>query len=122
MNLKSATVRLLSLVALIAATTSTARAYDIDVHFYQTYSMARYAGLKHEAAALIAASAQWADETQVIASPFIDPKMRRLFHFPCDTQGRSIEGNTMGNKTDNDDDIGKAKATHVQWCEVTPDN
>src|SRR3954468_9852271 len=117
MNFKSATFRILFLVGLIAALSSVARAYDIDVHFYQTYSMARYAGLKHEAAALIATAAQWPDETMVVASPFYEFKSRRLFHFPCFSKGIALEGNRMGEKVDKDDPVSKAKAEHVDWCE-----
>jgi hypothetical protein len=118
MRFRALTVRLLLLLAIPLS----ASAYDIDVHFYQTYSMARYAGLRHEAAALIAASAQWPDETVVVASPFWEFKSRRLFHFPCFTKAIALEDNRMGEKTDKDDPLAKAKAEHVDWCETEHDH
>jgi hypothetical protein len=66
----------------------TARAYDLDTHFYGTYSMARFAGIKHEVALKIATGAQWMDEsyisdpTSMILMPTVGVKKRRLLHFP----------------------------------------
>lgn len=63
-----------------------AQAYDEDTHFYMTYAMARYAGIKHEAAAEMALNAQWMDESEH-SSPLsitaLDQYVvRYLFHFP----------------------------------------
>ena len=41
------------------------QAYDEDVHFYQTYSMARFAGIKHEVAVKMALTTQWMDAGSV---------------------------------------------------------
>jgi hypothetical protein len=79
------------LVALIVASfTQSASAYETDTHLYLTYAMARYAGINHETASVIASAAQWPDETELLGSPMlaellIGTKMRRLFHFPCPT-------------------------------------
>lgn len=65
-----------------------AKAYDEDTHFYGTYAMARYAGIRHEVAVKIALSAQWMDEsyisdpTSMIILPVTGVKKRRLLHFP----------------------------------------
>lgn len=65
-----------------------AQAYDEDTHFYGTYAMARYAGIKHEIAVKIAMSAQWMDEsyisdpTSMILLIGTGIKKRRLLHFP----------------------------------------
>ncbi len=64
------------------------QAYDEDVHFYQTYSMARFAGIKHEVAVKMALTTQWMDESYIsdpmsmIFLPLTGIKKRRLLHFP----------------------------------------
>ena len=74
------------LFGLAVSAPSLVQAYDVDTHFYATYSMARYAGLTHDVAAYIASATQWMDESWV-SSPFwppvggLDVKIRRLFHF-----------------------------------------
>src|ERR1043166_9283981 len=72
-----------------------AGAYEYDVHFYHTYAMARYAGLKHEVAAAIGLSAQRPDETTFLASAFYEFKIGRIFHFPCSRGGVSVQGNRI---------------------------
>lgn len=63
-------------------------AYDLDTHFYGTYSLARFAGIKHEVASKIATGAQWMDESYIsdpmsmILLPEVGIKKRRLLHFP----------------------------------------
>lgn len=80
-------VALLFLTSLVF-TARPANAYDEDTHFYGTYAMARYAGIKHEPAMKIALSAQWMDEsyisdpTSMIFLPITGVKKRRLLHFP----------------------------------------
>ena len=65
-----------------------ASAYDVDTHFYGTYSMARFAGIKHPVAAKLALGAQWMDEAYIsdplsmIVLPMTGIKKRRLLHFP----------------------------------------
>jgi hypothetical protein len=65
-----------------------ALAYDEDVHFYGTYSMARFSGIKHEVAEKIALAAQWMDEsymsdpTSLMFLPLTGVKKRRVLHFP----------------------------------------
>ncbi|AZZ35398.1 hypothetical protein CIK05_00805 [Bdellovibrio sp. qaytius] len=65
-----------------------ASAYDVDTHFYGTYSMARFAGIKHPVAAKLALGAQWMDEAYIsdplsmIVLPLTGIKKRRLLHFP----------------------------------------
>lgn len=72
---------------------STSLAYDVDTHFYGTYSMARFAGIGHGVAAKLATSAQWMDEsfisdpTSMIFLPVGGVKKRRLLHFPADRIG-----------------------------------
>ncbi len=74
-------VRLLGvLVSLSFFYSPTTHAYDKDTHFYMTYVMARYAGLKHEVAARIALGGEWGDEHWV-SSPMLLTKMRKI-HFP----------------------------------------
>lgn len=68
--------------------TSISQAYDLDTHFYGTYSMARFAGIRHEVALKIATGAQWMDESYIsdplsmILLPDVGIKKRRLLHFP----------------------------------------
>lgn len=65
-----------------------ASAYDVDTHFYGTYSMARFAGIKHNVAIKLALGAQWMDESYIsdplsmIVLPATGIKKRRLLHFP----------------------------------------
>lgn len=67
-----------------------AKAYDEDTHFYATYAMARYAGIKHDVAVRIALTTQWMDESflsdpmSLIVVPLSGVKKRRLLHFPSD--------------------------------------
>jgi hypothetical protein len=67
---------------------SAANAYDADTHFYGTYAMARFAGIRHEIAAKIATGTQWMDESYIsdplsmIILPDVGVKKRRLLHFP----------------------------------------
>jgi len=78
------------LVLLLLATfaSAPAQAYDEDVHFYGTYSMARFAGIRHEVASKIALAAQWMDEsfmsdpTSMVFLPLTGVKKRRMLHFP----------------------------------------
>ena len=79
----------LSILFSVAAFLSiTAKAYDEDTHFYGTYSMARFAGIKQEIAQKIALTTQWMDEsyisdpTSMILMPITGIKKRRLLHFP----------------------------------------
>lgn len=64
-------------------------AYDIDTHFYGTYSMARFSGIRHEVALKIATATQWMDESYIsdplsmILLPQTGLKKRRLLHFPA---------------------------------------
>ena len=66
----------------------TAYSYDVDTHFYGTYSMARFAGIRHEIALKIATGTQWMDESYIsdplsmIILPDVGIKKRRLLHFP----------------------------------------
>lgn len=68
--------------------TGTAQAYDVDTHFYGTYSLARFAGIRHEVALKIATGTQWMDESylsdplSMIILPDFGIKKRRLLHFP----------------------------------------
>lgn len=67
---------------------SKAHAYDEDTHFYSTYAMARFAGIKHEVAMKIALSTQWMDEcylsdpTSMLTLGLGGVHKRRLLHFP----------------------------------------
>lgn len=77
-----------SLAALLLITSLPAQAYDVDTHFYGTYAMARFAGIRHEIAAKIATGTQWMDESYIsdplsmIILPDVGVKKRRLLHFP----------------------------------------
>lgn len=85
---------------------SSAHAYDEDTHFYATYAMARYAGIRHEVATQIALSTQWMDEsyisdpTSMIFMPITGIKKRRLLHFPSSrvvgAAGNTTEMSTIG--------------------------
>lgn len=85
------------IVGLLSLTYSFANAYDVDTHFYGTYSMARFAGIKHEIAAQIATGAQWMDESYIsdpvstIVAIQFGVKKRRLLHFP----GSRLEGGEL---------------------------
>ena len=72
---------------LLLITVSTSQAYDQDTHFYETYMLARYAGIGHEVAAQLAVFSQWIDESGFTSATFptliIGGRMRRLFHFPA---------------------------------------
>ncbi len=78
----------LALSLTIIAVNSKAYAYDEDTHFYGTYAMARFAGIRHEVAAKLATTAQWMDEsyvsdpTSMIVLPITGVRKRRLLHFP----------------------------------------
>ena len=78
-----------------------AHAYDVDTHFYATYAMARYAGIRHEVAARIAIGAQWMDEsyvsdpTSMILMPLTGVKKRRLLHFPSSRALGSMQASTQ---------------------------
>jgi len=71
-------------------------AYDVDLHFYGTYSMARFAGIKPEVATKIALGAQWMDEsylsspTSIMLLPVTGIKKRRLLHFPSQRMDGSL--------------------------------
>lgn len=81
-----------------------ASAYDVDTHFYGTYSMARFAGIKHPVAVKLALGAQWMDEAYIsdplsmIVLPLTGIKKRRLLHFP---------GSPLANKLRPDELMGK---------------
>ncbi|RYZ76320.1 MAG: hypothetical protein EOP05_05380 [Proteobacteria bacterium] len=93
----SALVTLLSLMGF----SPNAHAYDEDTHFYGTYAMARYAGIRHEVATQIALSAQWMDEsyisdpTSMIFLPITGIKKRRLLHFPSSRIVGSLASDTQ---------------------------
>lgn len=76
-------------LALVCMTPLLAHSYDLDTHFYGTYAMARFAGIKHEVAAKIATGTQWMDESYIsdplsmIILPLTGIKKRRLLHFPA---------------------------------------
>lgn len=85
--MKNTLLRSLLLCALVCGSL-TAKAYDLDTHFYGTYSMARFAGIRHEVATKIATGVQWMDESYIsdplsmIILPDVGVKKRRLLHFP----------------------------------------
>jgi hypothetical protein len=72
----------------ILLTSLSAKSYDVDTHFYGTYSMARFAGIRHEIALKLATGTQWMDESYIsdpvsmIVLPDVGIKKRRLLHFP----------------------------------------
>lgn len=81
-------VRNLILLPVVLLFSLSASAYDVDTHFYGTYSMARFAGIKHRVAVKLALGAQWMDESYIsdplsmIVLPLTGIKKRRLLHFP----------------------------------------
>jgi hypothetical protein len=81
-------IMLNTFVFLLVVTSFKANAYDVDTHFYGTYSMARFAGIRHEIALKIATATQWMDESYIsdpvsmIVLPDVGIKKRRLLHFP----------------------------------------
>ncbi len=78
-----------------------ADAYDVDTHFYGTYSMARFVGIKHEVAAQIAMYTQWMDESYVsdpvsmIIVAETGVKKRRLLHFPGSRLANKLTVDTL---------------------------
>jgi hypothetical protein len=78
-------------------------AYDIDTHFYGTYSMARFSGIRHEVALKIASGTQWMDEAYIseplsmIFLPMTGVKKRRLLHFPGTRQASKMTIDTLTN-------------------------
>lgn len=60
-------------------------AWDIDTHFYSTYSMARYVGFNHQVSMCFALGNQWIDESAWTSPMFpllgIGSRLRRLYHF-----------------------------------------
>jgi len=83
-----------------------ASAYDEDTHFYGTYTMARYAGIKHEIAVKLALSAQWMDESYIsdpmstIVLFLSGVKKRRLLHFPSDRMAGSLNAEAQRSMID----------------------
>lgn len=66
--------------------TSASSAYSVDTHFYESYAMARWAGIGHEVAIELATYNQWID-VQLSSSAMLPTlqygsRIRRLFHFP----------------------------------------
>jgi hypothetical protein len=102
MSLKSKSViaALLATFLGVSAISQKAYSYDEDTHFYGTYAMARYAGIRHEVASQIALSAQWMDEsyisdpTSMIMLPITGIKKRRLLHFPSSRIVGSVASDT----------------------------
>jgi hypothetical protein len=92
----------LVLPLILAVSGLPAHAYDEDTHFYGTYSMARFAGIRHEVAVKIALGAQWMDEsfisdpTSLLILPITGVKKRRLLHFPSSR----VEGRLAGYNQD----------------------
>lgn len=86
--------------------TQTAQAYDVDTHFYGTYSMARFAGIRHEVALKIATGTQWMDESYIsdplsmIILPDVGIKKRRLLHFPGSRVANALTVNTLPSMLD----------------------
>lgn len=75
-------------LAAVFLSSSMVFAYDLDTHFYGTYTKARFAGIRHEVALKIATATQWMDESYIsdpvsmIMLPEVGVKKRRLLHFP----------------------------------------
>jgi len=73
----------------VVFSSASAFSYDIDTHFYGTYSMSRFSGIRHEVALKIATATQWMDESYIsdplsmIILPQTGLKKRRLLHFPA---------------------------------------
>lgn len=78
-----------------------ANAYDVDTHFYGTYSLARFAGIKHEVAVKLALATQWMDESflsdpvSMPLAPITGLKKRRLLHFPSARVLSAMSTNVM---------------------------
>lgn len=91
-----------------------ANAYDLDTHFYGTYAMARFAGIRHEVAMKIATGTQWMDESYIsdplsmILLPLTGIKKRRLLHFP---------GSRLANKLTVDTADKAAKDLHLAFLD-----
>ena len=68
-----------------------AEAYNVDVHFYEMYLMARYSGIGHDASLQLATFNQWIDVSLMTMPinpvPFMGGRIRRLFHFPISAVG-----------------------------------
>lgn len=79
---------------------SQAHAYDEDTHFYGTYAMARYAGLRDDVAEKVALTAAWMDQSflsdpeSLIMLPADGVKKRRLLHFPSSMKLTSMTEDT----------------------------
>jgi hypothetical protein len=77
-----------TVMSLCFLTTLSAYSYDLDTHFYGTYAMARFVGIRHEVATQIATATQWMDESylsdplSMLIIPDVGIKKRRLLHFP----------------------------------------
>ena len=89
MKISNIRVQFKMALALICITPLWAHSYDLDTHFYGTYAMARFAGIKHDVASKIATGTQWMDESYIsdplsmIILPLTGIKKRRLLHFPA---------------------------------------
>ena len=100
-KLKARLFAALSAITVMGSLLPQAQAYDEDTHFYATYNMARYAGIRHEVAARIALGAQWMDEsyisdpTSMILLPLTGIKKRRLLHFPSSRDLGGMIANTQ---------------------------
>lgn len=94
------------LYLLLTFSSLTVSAYDVDTHFYGTYSLARFAGIKHEIALKIATGAQWMDESYIsdpvtmILLPDVGVKKRRLLHFPGSRLASKLSQDTIPLTTD----------------------
>ncbi len=89
-------------LAIVLLFSTHALAYDVDTHFYGTYSMARFAGIRHEIAVKLATGAQWMDESYIsdpmsmIVLPDVGMKKRRLLHFPATRESvRGFDPNAL---------------------------
>ncbi|OFZ29706.1 MAG: hypothetical protein A2622_10820 [Bdellovibrionales bacterium RIFCSPHIGHO2_01_FULL_40_29] len=77
------------------------QAYDMDTHFYGTYAMARFTGIRHEVSLKIATAAQWVDESYIsdpltmIIFANTGVKKRRLLHFPGSRVANKVTVNTL---------------------------
>ncbi len=84
-------------------TSMVALGYDVDTHFYGTYSMARFSGIRHEVALKIATATQWMDESYIsdpvsmILLPYTGIKKRRLLHFPGTRLANKLTTNNIAN-------------------------
>ena len=100
MKIKKSTAALLMLFCVFAILPADqAEAYNVDVHFYEMYLMARYAGIGHETALQIATFNQWIDVSSMTEPfnlvPFMGGRMRRLFHFPISAVGHHLKSNGL---------------------------